>query len=76
MPTVSMKPNSTNALEYIDIDLEAVEEDDEEEVGLALQVRNEGNEVVDIFETSAESIRAFRQLVITECDKALEALGD
>lgn len=74
MPSASLKPNNTKDEEFFDFDLEAVPAEDDVAAGLALTVQHGDDDSVDVWETDAESIRAFRDLVVQECDKALSLI--
>lgn len=71
MPDTTLKSNHSGGEPY-DIHLEAVPEDDDEDSGLMFEVNQNGETMVDVFETDPTAIREFRDLVVEQCDKAIE----
>lgn len=80
MPSTNLRPNNTASEDFVSFDIEAsaaeVEDDPEDSVpaGLTVSMEHEGS-TVEVFETDADEIRKFRDLVVAECDKALALLG-
>lgn len=76
MPSVNLRPNRVDSEDFVEVSVEFEPADDEqEEAGLSLVVKHEEEGEVNAWETDADAIREFRDLVVQECDKALAALG-